>query len=395
MSERTYRKTKYAGVYWRGSKEGGSYCFKIKSAPREDGTVGPLWRSGFRTAKAAHEARVEVQDRLAKRSYVAPSKLTLDEYLRAKWLPATEHRVREATFKSYQGIVDAHLAPGLGSSLLSALTPEQLNAFYAGLLKVGRKDGAGLSPKTVRNVHVVLRKALSDAVRWGLLSRNVAEHADPPRLREAGSTKLQTWDGSQLRTFLDHVRGERLYAAYLLAASTGMRRGEVLGLRWQDVDLDGAQLSVRQTLISIDYRLTFGTPKTGKGRRVIALDVATVAAVRSWKRVQLEERLALGEGYQDAGLVFALEDGSPVHPVLFSQAFDRAVAVAGVPKIRLHDLRHTHATLALQAGVHPKVVSERLGHSTVAFTMDVYSHAIPAMQADAADLIARAVWGER
>jgi integrase len=241
---------------------------------------------------------------------------------------------------------------------------------------------------------VVLRKALGDALRWKLVVRNVAADADPPKLRAAGRVELRTWSAPELRAFLKHVAHDRLYAAWLLAANTGMRRGEVLGLRWDDVDLDRARLSVRQTLLSVDYKLEFSTPKTPRGRRSIALDSGTVAALRGHRRLQTEEKLAIGPGaYADQGLVFAGEDGAPIHPVLFSQMFDRHVRDATLPTIRLHDLRHTHATIALQAGVHPKVVSERLGHATVAFTLDTYSHAIPAMQEDAAETIARLVFG--
>jgi integrase len=172
-----------------------------------------------------------------------------------------------------------------------------------------------------------------------------------------------------------------------------MCRGEVLGLRWRDVDLGTARLSVRQSIVSVAYEIKFAEPKTARGRRSIAIDQRTVAALRAWRKDQLEDRMLLGDEYENSGLVFTREDGRFVHPDRFSQLFDKYVETAGLRRIRLHDLRHTHATLALAAGVHPKVVSERLGHATVAFTLDVYSHAVPALQEKAADRVVAVVFG--
>ncbi len=169
----------------------------------------------------------------------------------------------------------------------------------------------------------------------------------------------------------------------------------MLGVRWQDIDFDRRRLSIRQTVISIDYQVEIGEPKTARGRRSVALDSGTVTALRSHRVKQNQLKLMLGEAWQDNDLVFCRDNGSPVHPDRFTQMFDKHVRGSGLPRIRLHDLRHTHASLALAAGIHPKVVSERLGHSTVAFTMDVYSHAIPSMEAEAAETIAKLVRGSK
>jgi integrase len=207
----------------------------------------------------------------------------------------------------------------------------------------------------------------------------------------AGSVEMRTWTADELRRYLDHVREDRLFPAWRLAASTGLRRGELLGLRWQDVDLDAGRVSVRQTLTTVGNKVAFGEPKTARGERNIALDGVTISTVRTWRARQARERLAFGPAWHDTGLVFSRADGSLIHPDTFSFWFDRQVHAAGLPRIRFHDLRHTHATLALQAGVPAKVVSERLGHATVAFTLDVYSHVIPALQEDAAERIAALV----
>lgn len=238
-----------------------------------------------------------------------------------------------------------------------------------------------------------MHKALSDAVRSGRLAENVAVRANKPRLRRARRKELRTWNAEELRTFLESTRGDRLYPAFLLAASTGLRRGEVLGLRWRDLDLDNATASVVQTVISVDYKVQKSDPKTAGSGRLVNLDNSTVSALRRHRSHQATERLARGSVYADQDLVFAMDDGSPLHPESFSQAFERRSASAGLPRIRLHDLRHTHATLALAAGISPKVVSERLGHASVAFTLSVYQHVLPGMQAEAAELVAALVWG--
>lgn len=238
----------------------------------------------------------------------------------------------------------------------------------------------------------MLHKALHDAVRKNLVPRNAAEAADPPKLTRSSRSDMSTWTPERLRDFFTGIAHHRLAAAYLLAATTGMRRGEVLGLRWVDVDFTPRHLHVRQTIISVNYELTYGRPKTLRCERKIALDTETIRALRAHRVAQQREMDALGAGYhQDP--VFARENGDPVHPEYFSQTFDRTVKRLGLPKIRLHDVRHTHATLGLKAGVPIKVMSDRLGHATTAFTMDIYTHAIPAIEHEAAEQIADLVFG--
>ena len=243
----------------------------------------------------------------------------------------------------------------------------------------GRKDGKGLAPKSVRNVHICLHKALEDARRKKLIARNPADDADPPKQASPGSNEMKTWTRPQLNEFISSVREDRFYAAYLLAGRTGMRRGEVLGLRLQDFDPESGRIQIHHTVTSIDYQITFGETKTERGKRSITLDRETVAAIQAHIGRQSEEMAALGDDYSDHGLIFANVDGSPKHPGLFSQDFERHVGAAAPPMIRLHDLRHTFASLALHAGMNVKIVSSRLGHANVAFTLNVYSHAIPEM----------------
>jgi len=270
-----------------------------------------------------------------------------------------------------------------------------LNTLYARLLSDGHGTRpGGLSARTVRYIHTILHRAFKDAVRWGRLARNPADSADPPRASATPAPEMMTWSADDLRRFLDGVSGSRHYPAFLMLATSGMRRGEALGLRWSDVNLEEGHASIRQTVIAVNHEIRFGTPKTAKGRRSIALDGRTVAALRGHRQRQLEERMLLGAGWRDHDLIFTKVTGEPLHPERFSREFDRAVQRHEIPRLTLHGLRHTWASLALQAGVHPKVVQERLGHSTVGITLDIYSHVLPAMQTNAAETVAALVLGE-
>ena len=291
--------------------------------------------------------------------------------------------------------MEYHILPHIGSLQLVNLTPARINALYATLALTGKKDGKrGLSPRSVHHVHAVLHRACKDAVRWGRLTRNPVDAADPPR-GGGERREMKTWTAEQLRAFLLFVLGERLYALWHTLAMTGMRRGEGLGLRWEDVDFANARLAVRRALIPSGREVVVSEPKTARGRRSIALDPETVEVLKAQAARQLAEQEEWGEGWVDSGFVFTKENGEPLHPEAVTRYFRQAVKRSMLPTIRLHDLRHTHATLALQAGVHPKVVSERLGHATVAITLDTYSHAIPAMQEEAAVLIAGLVFAGR
>jgi integrase len=196
------------------------------------------------------------------------------------------------------------------------------------------------------------------------------------------------------RAFLEHIRGDPLYAAWLLFATTGVRRGEVAGLRWPDVDLKAGRVSPRRPRVVVNYEVVVSEPKTSKGRRSLALDPTTVAALRERRARQLEQRLAVGPRWQDSGLVFTWPDGRSIHPERFSRWFEQHAREAGLPRIRLHDVRHSYATAALAAGVPAKVVSERLGHANIAITMDTYSHVLPGLDAQAADTVAQLILGD-
>jgi site-specific recombinase XerD len=353
-------------------------------------------KAGFATQKDCQAAMNKLLVAVEQQTYTAPTKATLKQYLTNEWLPAVKATIRPSTYNSYVQHVECHIAPHIGAVKLQKLSGGQVNALYARLAEGGGLDGKkGLSPQTIHHVHACLHKACKDAVRWGQLSRNPLDAADPPRAKGDGAKEMKTWSKEELRNFLDAVKGERLSPLWHTIAMTGMRRGEALGLRWGDVDFEAGRLAIRRALIPAGRDVVVSEPKTAKGRRVIAIDPGTVEVLKAQAARQLRDQEHWGESWVDSGYVFTCENGQFLDPESVSRYWRQEIKMAMLPRIRLHDLRHTHATLALQAGVHPKVVSERLGHATVAITLDTYSHAIPAMQEEAAALIAGLVFATK
>jgi integrase len=365
--------------------------YVVVDLPRgADGKRRQKWHGGYRTKKAAEAVRARLVHELTTGFYVEPSAMRLGEWLADHWLPVVETRVKRTTLQAYRTCVNHHIIPALGGVQLGQLTSQMIIGLYQQLLAHGHvKTGAGLSPASVLNVHVVIRKALADAVDAGLIARNPADKAKPPRPQTQGG-ELRYWTPRELRRFLDLCEGHRLEAAFHLLAMTGARRGEIAGLRWVDVDLDGARITIRQALLSVGREVYVSSPKSHRGRTV-DLDRDTVEQLRAHRERQLREKAAFYGDWEDSGYVFTKRDGSPLHPRTLSQAFVWLVANSDLPRIRLHDLRHTHASIAVKAGVPIGVVSERLGHASPEFTLHRYSHVMPGMQREAADTIARAV----
>lgn len=386
---RTFRRCTHCGgriADRRCAKCGGdsfTWAYAVDTAPKGAPRMQKT-KAGFATKAEAVEAIANLQTEKRDGTYVEPSKQTVAMYLE-QWLAGAKgSSIRTSTWKSYEIIVRVHVLPELGHVLLQQLTRDQVRAMYA---KVASGEGRAKprSQKTVHNIHLALRKAFADAVDGGLLRANPAERAH--RL-STDRPEMKTWSAAEVRLFLERSADDDNRALWRLALQTGMRRGELLGLRWQkDVALDASRLSVQQQLVRADDQVVFGPPKTKAGRRSISLDAGTVAALRAHKLRQSP----LSASKHD--LVFARADGRPHDPDVITQQFESATRRAGVKRIRLHDCRHTHATLLLEAGVHPKVVAERLGHSSVMVTLDRYSHVVPNMQADAAARIGLVVDG--
>jgi integrase len=378
-----------------GSYRGGKWTAYWEEDRSPDGHRHQGSKGGFKTKRAAEDHLKTIIGAKQSGTYVVPAKTTLGSYLTDSWLPMQRQRLRDSTYHDYRLRIEQYILPTLGGIALQELDGPRIDRFYADLLDHGGRRRSPLAPKTVRNVHVIIRKSLADATRKRLVSRNVALDADAPRVPGPGDREMGTWSPEELQTFLKGIADHRLAAAYVVAASTGMRRGEVLGLRWFDVDLVAMTVAVRQTIISVGYKVMISDPKTARGRRTISLDAATAAVLRQHRARQEEERLARDVEYVDNDLVFAREDGRPVHPDYFTQTFDRRVARLGLRRVRLHDLRHTYATLALRAGVDAKTVSARLGHATVGFTLDVYTKAVPQLDRDAAQKVAGLIFGDQ
>ena len=321
------------------------------------------------------------------------------------WLPAVRQDLARSTWESYERNIRNHVIPALGTVQLQQFDGAILNRFYATLLESGRKRGRqspGLKPRTVRYIHTIIHAAFDDAVRWRRLVVNPAAQATPPSASVSKPPEMHVWSGPQVRRFLELCGSDRYRWPWLFLATTGCRRGEALGLRWSDIDFDRSLASIRQEVIPLTKAAGIGregviVKRTKAGKpRVVELDAASVSALRSWKARQAEERLAMGAGYADLDLVFARPDGRPYHPEAFSKTFDRRLRQANfaeLPRIRVHDLRHTWATLALVAGVDVKVVSERLGHSSPMVTWQTYQHVVKGMQSDAAERVAALIFG--
>jgi len=365
-------------------KRGKKWAIVIELGRDTDGKRRQKWHSGFHRRKDAEAALPGILRQMQTGAYVEPSRLTLRDYL-DRWLrDYARHNVAAKTYERYAEIVHNHLAPALGGWPLAKLQPLHLQAYYSAALQNGRRDGSGgLAPRTVLHHHRILRQALQQAIRWQLLARNVADAVEPPRPVRREMTALDEADTARL---LSAVQACWLWMPVLLAVTTGMRRGEILAVRWSDVDLKARTLAVNQAVEQTRAVLSIKAPKTPKSRRLIHLPPLTVEALVRHRAAQAEQRLRLGAAWQDEDLVVAGPDGRVVIPDHLTKFFGRRVRALGM-RLRFHDLRHTHATQLLRQGVHPKIVSERLGHSTVAITLDTYSHVLPGMGEDAARLI--------
>ncbi len=362
----------------------GCWTARVDIGVRPDGKRRQK-RVSARTKREWHEKAARLRVDVADRTYVSPSKRTVAAYLE-EWLQTlTGPKPKASTADTYRRALSRHVMPRIGGLRLDHLDVVHLDRLYRDL------TASGLAPATVRNqVHAPLRKALNDAVKKDYIRRNPALVATLP-----GAVKpaMKTWMGGELEAFLAAEEGSRYHALWTMLATTGCRRGEALGLRWGDMNLDEATATIRQQVTSIGHKIVIaeGT-KTGKGRQV-GLDARTVTVLRAHKASQAAERLALGPGYRDEDLCFAKVDGGPLHPEFVSRQFVRRCQALGLPRIRLHDLRHTWATLALEAGLDVKVVSNRLGHSSVLVTADIYTHVAPATDIAAAEKVADLIFG--
>jgi integrase len=397
---------------------------------RWEGRIDLGWRDGKRERKFVYGRTrkavvIKVRKALEQTEQGIPfadERQTVERFLR-RWLDHMQTRLRPRTWAGYASSVRLHLVPKIGKVSLTKLTPAHVEA----ALHLLQQDGT--TPGRVRYARTVLRAALNRAQKWQLVTRNVATLVDPPRYQ---GKEIQPLTPEQARTLIATARDHRLGAIVSVATALGLRQGEALGLRWQDVDFDGGTLSVRQALersggdsaarrsLAIERRelrkrisatakrsperrelaqqleanrskwrklrseIRFVEPKSARSRRTIRMPQIVITALKAHRKRQLEERMALGNAWQDSGLVFTSPIGTPMEPRNMTREFHKMLKDADVPRVRFHDLRHTAATLLLAQGVDPRTIMETLGHSQISLTLNTYSHVLPALQAEAA-----------
>jgi integrase len=314
-------------------------------APRQQ-----VRRRGFATRRAAQEALDEIKSAVRRGEWVAPDRIGFGDYL-TRWLAGLPTAgKRDTTVDSYRRTLRYVMTRPIAHIPLQGLTALELDALYSELATEGRRNGSGLSLRTVRYVHSIIGKALSDAERKGLVTRNVARRASPPRTSATRAPEMAVWTPDELRVFLDRTADHHHGALLRLGGMTGLRRSELCGLRWSDVDLDGLVLRVRRRITTVDHKPVEGDVKSARSRRTVDLDAETVRVLRTHRRVQLEQRMSIGRHYRDSDLVFAMPDGRGWNPDVITRAFDRLVKASPLPRIRLHDLRVRHEAPCIRVG---------------------------------------------
>ena len=356
------------------TKRRGKWCFVVEMGKHPvTGRRRQKWYSSFATKVEAEKELSKVLHELSNGTHVEPTKETLGNFFTNTWLPHKKQHVRPGTYQTYSRFVNGHILPRLGQLNLNKLTPQILIQMYEDMQFGNRK----LAPQTIKHIHRVLYDGMETAVKFGITKNNPLRYIKGPKVPRA---EMRIWTAAELQQFLEIVKPTRYFVYFLILATTGMRRGELLALRWADIDLDAAKLTVRRSLSrGYEGRFIIQEPKTTSSIRTVALPQQTVAALRQHKIVQAKDKLATGGKYKDEGYIAQTQLGKLMNPQQLEEAWYKALKFMD-KKIRLHDLRHCHASLLLQKGIHIKVVSERLGHSSVTITLDRYSHLLPGMQ---------------
>lgn len=367
----TGKRRRGAGEGTIRQRPGGSWEARV-SLP--DGSGGSR-RVGFygKTRREVQQQLTKVCREVDTGVYVAPAKLTVGEYL-PQWLEHKKSSLRSRTWEGYEDHVSRNITPVIGRIPLQKLTRLQVQQ----LVNLKSKS---LAPRTVSYMRAILRAALNQAIQWDLIQRNAAEGLAMPRLSRSAPAVLSP---DQAKRLLSYAQVERLGPLFSVAMAVGLRLGEVLGLQWGDIDFERKTLTVRRALQRSQGQVRFVEPKSDKSRRTVVLPEFSVSILKTHRIVQLEERMAAGDRWQEWGLVFATPIGTPLDDSNVRKVFKGLLKAAGLPDMRIHDLRHTCATLLLVQGVHPKLVQETLGHSQIALTLDTYSHMMPTMKEEVA-----------
>ncbi|UOY92868.1 site-specific integrase [Ectobacillus sp. JY-23] len=331
-------------------------------------------KGGFKRQKDAQAALNKVLTEIEEGSYLEPSKEKLSAFIDL-WLEGKKMNLKESSYELYRRYAQTYITPKIGAVTLEKLKPSHIQKLYNEMAQTH-------SPATVNKVHKILKGVLDQAVNFKYLRDNPALRVEKPKEEKRSVT---VWDEKQVQHFLDIVKKSRYYIVFLLAVTTGMRRSEILGLRWQDIDFDQGTISIRQTLSAQNKLLA--TAKTASSQRSIDLDANTLIALKEHRVRVLKEKMRQGSAYYDLDLVCCTTTGKILHNESLWSLWSAYVKESKLPRIRFHDLRHTHATLMLRAGVHPKVVAERLGHTNVSITLNTYSHVVKGMQKEAAQKV--------
>jgi len=372
-------------MHYTGSvrKEGNKWYYVIEMGKDIRGKRKQKKKRGFKTKKEAKAALTKTLHEMNTGSYIEPSTQKFGEFLLG-WLEIKKTTVAESSYTTYYYNLKSHILPELENIALGNLKPIHIQQFYTKLLNEKK-----LNHNTVRKIHTMLVNALEHAVKLEMIVRNVASLVDPPKETKS---EMEVWDVDEVKQFLNAAKDSPFYMVYLIAINTGMRQGEILGLPWENVNIEEESIHVKQTLSS--GKKLKSTTKTAAGLRTVAIPDELVRELKRHKLEQKKHRLQMGELYTDYNLVNASEVGTPINPSNLRRDFNIYIKKAGVKKIRFHDLRHTHATLLLKQGVHPKIVSERLGHADTRMTLDRYSHLLPNMQRETARQFGEMLYGK-
>jgi len=363
-------------------KRGSKWSFIIDLGRDEvTGKRNQKWFSGYKTKKEAEKAMTEKLNEVNNGTYIEPSNILFSEYMN-EWLKDKRNQVRLTTYETYNWLTNNHIIPNLGKYKLMDIKPIHIQKLYTSLKNT-------LSDEVILKIHTMIKDALTRAEKWNMINKNPAALVDSPTFSKK---EIVVWNEEEIRRFLDVARYDRLYIAFLLAITTGMRKGEILGLRWKDIDFNKSYLSIRKTYTKHNQ---FQEPKTKSSQRSVALPHETLEALKQQKKEIAKEKLILGPIYGDFDLVISTATGNPVSHRNLSRTWYRLLDEADVKPIRFHDLRHTHATLMLKQGVHPKIVQERLGHSNIRITLDTYSHVLPGLQEQAAQQFGENLFGNK
>ena len=369
----------------------GKWAIVLDVPDPETGKRRRKWHTFHGTKRQAETECARLVAEVNGGNYVEPAKTTVRDYF-IRWLKHEKANVSPKTHQRYEELLLKNVAPVIGSVTLNKLTAARIDGAWGHLLENGRRDGkGGLSPRTVHHCRRVMLTAMDQAVKWDLLKRNPVALTRPPKVEKQ---QMEAFDAPQTAVMLDDFRENRVFIPALLASMCGLRRGEILALRWKDVDLASATIAVRQSAEQVGTVVRYKETKSGKSR-VVALSSSVIEELKRHRLAQAEEQLKIGIRPDDNSFVVAQVDGSPLKPVSLTHEWTRLLAKTSLPKIRFHDLRHSHATQLLAAGVHPKIASERLGHSTIGITLDLYSHVMPGMQANAAEQVDAAIQSAR